>query len=225
MCEGCGVNDVTLRDANTSDVDFLAWVMLAASRSHLERGVWEYLNDHTGEQTLDFLRRIAVTDTVHLFHHSLFLIAEVDGEPAAAMCAYDPATQGFEAYGTEFAALAPELGIHLDDPEYARRGGVMMSGFVLDHLGPEGPRYVIENVATVPKFRRRGLVDRLIRELLDRARQRDYAAAQIGVFIGNEPARAAYLKAGFDSVAEQRSPGWDAEIGCPGTELLIQPLD
>ena len=76
------MNDVTLRDATTSDVDFLAWVMLAASRSHLDRGVWEYLNDHTGEETLGFLKRIAVTDTVHLFHHSLFLIAEVDGAPA-----------------------------------------------------------------------------------------------------------------------------------------------
>ena len=219
------MTDVTIRDATPSDVDFLAWVMLAASRSHLERGVWEYLNDHSEAETLDFLRRIAVTDTVHLFHQSLFVIAEVDGEPAAAMCAYDPATQGFEAYGTEFMTLAPELGIRLDDPEYARRGGIMMSGFVLDQVGPSGPRLVIENVATAPQFRRKGLVDLLLRELVDRGRQRDYAAAQIGVFIGNEPARSAYIKAGFDVVAEQRSPGWEAEIGCPGTELLIQPLD
>ena len=219
------MTDVTIRDATPSDVDFLAWVMLAASRSHLARGVWEYLNDHSEAETLDFLRRIAVTDTVHLFHHSLFVVAEVDGEPAAAMCAYDSAAQGFEAYGSEFVTLAPELGIRLDDPEYARRGGIMMSGFVLDQVGPSGPRLVIENVATVPQFRRRGLVDLLLRELVDRGRQRDYAAAQIGVFIGNEPARSAYIKAGFDVVAEQRSPGWDAEIGCPGTELLIQPLD
>ena len=219
------MTDVKIRDANAADVDFLAWVMLAASRSHLERGVWEYLNDHSEEQTLDFLARIAVTDTVHLFHHSLFVIAEVDGEPGAAMCAYDPATQGFEVYGAEFAALAPDIGVRLDDPEFARRGGVMMSGFVLEHLGPSGSRCVIENVATAPQFRRRGLVDRLLRELVDRARQRECTAAQIGVFIGNEPARAAYIKAGFDVVAEQRSPGWEAEIGCPGTELLIQPLD
>ena len=219
------MTDVTIRDATPSDVDFLAWVMLAASRSHLERGVWEYLNDHSEEQTIDFLKRIAVTDTVHLFHHSLFLIAEVDGEPAAAMCAYDPATQGFEVYGNELVTLAPDLGIRLDDPEYARRGGIMMSGLVLEPVGPSGPRWVIENVATAPQFRRRGLVDRLLREFVDRGRKREYTAAQIGVFIGNEPARAAYIKAGFDVVAEQRSPGWDAEIGCPGTELLVKPLD
>ena len=213
-----------IRNAGPDDVDFLAWVMLAASRSHLERGVWEYLNDQDEKQTLDYLSRLAVTDTVHLFHHSLFVIAEVDGEPAAAMCGYDPATQGFDKYYGELGNVASAIGLDLADPEFARRAAVMGSGFVMDYAGPDGPRLVIENVATAPGFRRQGLVDQLLRELVDRGHDNGYAAAQIGVFIGNDPARAAYIKAGFDVVAEQRSDGWAAEIGCPGTELLIQHL-
>ena len=40
----------------------------------------------------------------------------------------------------------------------------------------------------------------------------------------NERARRAYLKAGFEVVAEARSPDWERELGCPGTELLLQWL-
>ncbi len=215
---------ITVRDATETDVEFLAWVMLTASRSQLERGIWEYVNDHDEADTLKFLAGVAVSDTVHLFHHSLFVIAEVDGEPAAAMCAYDSSTQGFEAYVPEMAAHASALGVPLTDPEFGRRSTVLMSGLVTDHVGPEGPRWVVENVATKPEFRRRGLVDTLLRELLGRGRAAGYSTAQIGVFLGNDTARNAYLKAGFAVVAEKRSPGWDAEIGCPGTELMLQTL-
>lgn len=212
-----------LRDATESDIDFIAWVMLAASRSHLDRGVWEYMNDQGEEETLAFLRHVGTTETVHLFHHSRFVIAEVDGVPGAAMCAYDSATQGFDAYGREFPAAAAASGVVMDE-EFGRRMGVMMSGLVHDPVGPDGPRWVVENVATAPAFRRQGLVNLLLEELFERGRANGFDTAQIGVFLGNEPARAAYIKAGFDVVAEQRSQGWSDEIGCPGTELLLKTL-
>lgn len=216
---------LTLRDATPADVSFLAWVMHAAARSHLERGIWEYLNDQSEDETLAFLREVAVTDVVHLCHQSLFVIAEVGGEPAAAMCAYDSATQGYPAFGQVLPAAAARAGVRMDGPDYARRSAVLMSGFQ-HHVEVEVPPVVwtIENVATKAAFRRRGLVDVLLRELLDRGRERGYEAASIGVFLGNEPARAAYVKAGFELISECRSEGWAAEIGCPGTELLLQRL-
>jgi ribosomal protein S18 acetylase RimI-like enzyme len=213
-----------LRDATEEDIDFVTWVMLSASRSHLERGIWEYMNNQDGDETLAFLQRMATTETVHLFHHSLFLVAEVDGEPAAAMCGYDNDTQGFDVYARELPALSGAAGISLEDPEYARRGGVLLSGFVMDHVGPDGPRLVIENVATKPEFRRRGLVDALLAEWFTRGRDRGYETAQISVFLENTPARNAYIKAGFEPVAEQRSEQWQTEIGCPGTEQMLKTL-
>lgn len=212
---------VHLRDATEEDVPFVAWVMLAASRSHLPRGIWEYLYQLDEAETLAYLETLAVTDTVHLFHHSLFVVAEVDGRPAAAMCGYDPATQGFATFATVLPAVAAGAGIALDDPELGRRTGVLMAGFVEP---PVDRAWVVENVATAPEFRRRGLVDALLAEQLRRGRAKDFDTAQIGVFIGNEPARHAYIKAGFEVVGERRDPGWDAEIGCPGTELLLHPL-
>jgi ribosomal protein S18 acetylase RimI-like enzyme len=216
---------IRVRRANENDIDLIAWVMLAAARSHLDRGIWEYLNDHDEAQTLDYLRRVAVTDTVHLFHHSLFLVAELDGEAGAAMCGYDSGTEGFEAFGPEMATVSSMCGIDMTDPEYGRRMGVMLSGFSYDDDdGPPGPRWVIENVATKPDFRRKGLVDALLHQLLGAGRERGFSTAQIGVYIGNEWARRAYVKAGFETVAEARSADFEREIGCPGSELLLQPL-
>ncbi len=37
--------------------------------------------------------------------------------------------------------------------------------------------WIVENVATLPEFRRRGLVDRLVEEMLERGRRRSGPAA------------------------------------------------
>jgi ribosomal protein S18 acetylase RimI-like enzyme len=213
-----------IRRATEDDLELVTWVMLAASRSHLERGIWEYMNSSAEATALSFLRRLATTDTVHLFHRSLFLVAELDGEPGAAMCAYDSSTQGFDVVLPEIATATAAVGIDTRDPEFARRNGVLLSGLVMEDPGPPGPRWVIENVATKPEMRRRGLVDSLLHQLLGTGRERGFDFAQVSVFIDNERARRAYIKAGFEPLVEQRSDEWSGEIGCPGTEMLLQSL-
>src|SRR4051812_12291173 len=145
---------VRVRRATAGDGDLLTWVMLAASRSHLDRGVWEYMNNSDEVATLAFLRRLSMSDTVHLFHQSLFLVAELDGEAGAAMCGYDSSSQGFDVALPEIAAATAAEEIDAADPEYLRRTGVLLSGFVMEDPGPPGPRWVIENVATRPEMRR-----------------------------------------------------------------------
>jgi ribosomal protein S18 acetylase RimI-like enzyme len=214
---------VEVRPAAEGDVPFVAWVMQAAARSHLDRSVWEYMLDVDEQRAIDFLASLAVTDAVHLQHHSLFLIAEVDGEPAAAMCAYDLDTQSSSALMPVLPEVAEAHGIAMDD-DLLRRAAVFSSGLVQEWYGPPGRRLVIENVATAPAFRGRGLCDLLLGEWRDRGVERGYPAMQVGVFIGNESARRAYLRAGYALVAEATSPAWEEEIGCPGTELLVQEL-
>jgi ribosomal protein S18 acetylase RimI-like enzyme len=215
---------IHVRRATVDDLDLVTWAMLAASRSHLERGIWEYMNATDEVTTLAFLRHLATSDTVHLFHRSLFLVAELDGEPGAAMCAYDSSTQGFDVVLPEIATSTAAEGIDTQDPEFSRRSGVLLSGLVMDDPGPPGPRWVIENVATKPEMRRRGLVDSLLHQLLGQGRERGFEYAQISVFIENERARRAYIQAGFEPLVEQRSDDWTREIGCPGTEMLLQPF-
>jgi len=213
-----------VRRATEKDLDLLLWVMLAASRSHLERGVWEYLIGSDEAATLEWLRHVATSESVHMMHHSLFLVAELDGEPGAAMLGYDSATQGMEALLPALFAATAAAAIDAGDAEFARRTAVLTSGLVTDDPGPPGPRWVIENVATLPAMRRKGLVDALLHQLLGAGRERGFEHAQISVFLENERARRAYVKAGFEPIAESRSDDWVKEIGCPGTEMLLQPL-
>src|SRR5579884_2595300 len=124
---------IRIRRATDKDLDLLLWVMLAASRSHLDRGIWEYMNDSGESATLSFLRRLATTDTVHPFHRSLFLVAESDGEPGAAMCAYNSSTEGFAVALPEIAAATAAEGI--DAADYCSVGSLWM---ILAHPGLVG---------------------------------------------------------------------------------------
>jgi ribosomal protein S18 acetylase RimI-like enzyme len=73
-------------------------------------------------------------------------------------------------------------------------------------------------------MRRKGLVDALLHQLLGHGRERGFEHAQISVFIENDRTRRVYVKAGFEPITEARSEDWEREIGCPGTEMLVQAL-
>jgi ribosomal protein S18 acetylase RimI-like enzyme len=84
--------------------------------------------------------------------------------------------------------------------------------------------WIVENVATHPDFRRRGLVDGLLAAILERGRQRGAAQAGIGVMIGNDAAQRAYEKAGFRVIAENCHPDFERVWGCPGMRVLTRRL-
>jgi ribosomal protein S18 acetylase RimI-like enzyme len=84
--------------------------------------------------------------------------------------------------------------------------------------------WIVEHVATKPEFRRRGLVERLIGEILDVGRKRGATVADIGVLIGNDPAQRAYEKCGFEVIDEKRHPDFEAVYGCPGVRSLRRAI-
>jgi ribosomal protein S18 acetylase RimI-like enzyme len=81
--------------------------------------------------------------------------------------------------------------------------------------------WVVDSVATIPAFRRMGIVDRLLDEVLDLGRKRGYHQAQISIYIGNTPAQRAYEKHGFRLLDEWPDPYFEREIGSPGMARLI----
>jgi translation initiation factor 4G len=212
---------VAVRDATADDAEFLAWVMLTAARSHLPRGIWDHLLGWDESRILEFLAALSQRGPVHLFHWSKFVIADVDGQPASALCGYDADTEGFDVYVPIAVALYLETEAADADLEaLMARGADLQSA-----MAPSLPRaWVVENVATAPAFRRTGLVNRLLDAILERGRDTGHDTAQISVFIGNDPARAAYVKHGFRPGGETRAAAWEAAMGCPGIERLVQPL-
>jgi ribosomal protein S18 acetylase RimI-like enzyme len=94
-------------------------------------------------------------------------------------------------------------------------------GIVMEH---EPGAWVVEHVATKAEFRRRGLVERLMHEMLERGRQRGAIVADIGALIGNDPAQRAYEKCGFEVVIEKRDAEFEAVYGSPGARMMRRAL-
>ena len=208
-------------DGREDHIPFLAWVVLTAFRSHLERGMWEFFVDGSEADRLRFLETLAATETRHWEHYSNFIVAEHEGKPVAALCGYFEA----ECAGLFFQQGVQEACKTLGWTEAEVNAGWGRAGTIVHCSSEHAPgAWIVENVATLPEFRRRGLVDRLLQEILERGRTADAPVAEIGVFIGNDGAQRAYEKAGFAVIDEKRHPDFEAVYGCPGARLLRRQL-
>ncbi len=210
--------DVKIIDAREEHVPFIAWVQLMAFRSHLEKSMWDFFIDGPEEDTLRFLEALATTETKHWGSYQGFIIAEVEGAPAAAMTGYFEAESSLE---DGIAEACRTLGLTQDDINagWSRAGSIALVGT------PHTPgAWITENVATKPEFRRRGLVDRLLEEQMERGRAKGATVGDIGVFIGNDNAQRAYEKAGYQVVDEKTHPDFEAVYKCPGVRQLRRDL-
>lgn len=206
--------------AREEHVPFVAWTILAAARSHLPRSTFDMLIDGGEPEVLRFLEALTTTKTIHFGHHTGFLVAEVNGAPAAALSGYLPSERG-ETFDAGVAEAIATCGM---DPEaIGQRMETAGSIFrVFPH--PEDDPWTVEFVATHPDFRRRGLIDRLLDEILDVGRARGKNNAHISVFIGNDSAQRAYEKNGFVVYGEGRDAEFEATYGCPGAYWLRRSI-
>src|SRR5262249_453316 len=200
---------IAIRPATRDDATFLAWVMLTAARSHLARGIWDVVLDSEEARRLRYLERLALTQTRSWSHSSRFLVAAVNGEPAAALCGYDPHEAGAPALLPAMNEVADELGWgEAQRPALAQR----LAPIATCVSAEAEVAWIIGNVATRPEFRRHGLVDALLWEILDRGRQKGHRLAQVSVLIGNTAAQRAYEKVGFRVADEKRHPAFEAAL-------------
>lgn len=208
-----------IRAATRDDIPMLAEVVLLASRSHVTRGLFD-LTIHSGDpDRLAAIRAILGTEQRSWCHYENFLVAWVDGERAAAL-------SGFSAYDETLLPLEKALtagfrAAKLSDEEI---GAAFKASLVFLKCGTDDERdaWIIEWVACLPEFRRRGLVRELLLAILERGRERGHALAQIGILSGNVSAQRAYENVGFVVDYEKTHPDFQAAIGCPGLVRLLR---
>ena len=210
-----------IRPAELNDVPFIAWVELQAARSHLPRGFWDIWLQRLEPECLAFLEHLAQTRIRSWYHYSAFIIAELDGRAVAAMCGYaDTKSTGVSTFT---AVLEASRTAGWSDAEF--HAMTERTKPVLTCISDPAPdAWIIENVATLPEFRRRGLVDRLLKEELEIGRGKGHRIGQISVMIGNTPAQRAYEKAGFKVVDEKRHPDFEKSVGEPGMKRLLRDI-
>jgi ribosomal protein S18 acetylase RimI-like enzyme len=202
----------TIRPARAEDARFIARNILASQRGPLSRGWFDIALGWPEPQCLAFVERIATAQQTSWWHVSQFIVAEVEGEPAASLCAL-PASGTRAAVRATIEAAADEAGL---DPSEAmaifRRGAYAANCWV---QGGEGD-WLIEHVASLPEYRGRGLVQALIDHALVKGRAAGFKHASISFLIGNEAAERCYAKAGFCFAEEKRDPAFEALTGAPG---------
>lgn len=212
---------VTIRNAGAEDVPFLATVMLMASRSQLPHGLWDQFVHGNEEQCLSFLQKLAVTKVPHLFHYTVFIIAEKDGRAVAGLSGYDPETEGMPFFARALPTVTDELGWSRTDLKAASQ---RMSSYI--RCAPDDPPgvWIVESVAVLPHARGQGLISLLLEEILRRGKAKGCEKARIGVFAGNTSAMRAYEKAGFRFVDEKRDDEFQKSYGDYGIVRMMMDL-
>lgn len=201
-----------IRPARPEDAGFIAWTILTAQRGHRPRGWFDITLNWPEPQCLAFVRRIAIAQRQSWWHVSQFIIAELEGEPAAALCAL-PAAGTRAAARSAIEEVAAERG--LDASELSaiwRRGAYAANCWV---QGGDGD-WLLEHVAALPSHRGRGLVQALIDRALAAGKAAGFKRASISFLIGNEAAERCYAKAGFGFAEEKRDPAFEALTGAAG---------
>jgi len=212
--------NIKIRSARTDDAAFLAWVILTAGRAHVKRGIWEVILGEAEDKCLAFLEILIITKTPHLFHHSCYLVAQLGSRPVAALGGYDPLVLGYPALQRALPEVFKKMGFY--GPEEAMNNH---SPRILDCIpdAAEGA-WVIDSVATLPEFRRRGIASKLLEEILEKGQQKGFRRAQINIYIGNTAAQQAYEKHGFKILDEKRDTYFEEAIGSPGMARLLRDL-
>ena len=138
------------------------------------------------------------------------------------MSGYVPATEGAEVLAQTILKIA-ESEFEFSKPRLCQIGEnlrIAVSGLPGDLPEVWG----IENVAVVPGFRGKGLVDCLFERVLDEGREKGFSRAQILCLIGNLHAQRAWERNGFDVFLQQTSSEFDGMFGTPGAKLLARDL-
>lgn len=213
---------VKIRRATEDDVSFLGWAIFTAARSQLAECPWSRILGISEDETRRFLVRVSQTPTVHWCHVSTFWIADVDGEPAAAMSGFAPVTEGTEVLACAMLDVA-ELEFN-DSKDRITQIGERLRTAVSGRPDDLPEVWAIENVVVLPTLRGRGLVDRLFEWVLDEGREKGFDRAQISCLIGNLWAQRAWERNGFEVVLQQTSLEFDKLFGAPGVKLLARDL-
>lgn len=210
---------ITIRPATPDDAPFLGWACVAAARSQLERGWFEIVLRRDETFCVQFATYLTLAKARSWWHWSLFRVAEVDGVLASAMCGFGDESVYYVSHEA-MAEAADKMGIpKSEQTQFWPRGS-----FIASAATSEDGAWTIENVATKPEFRGKGITLALLEAELDVARAKGFRRAQISIFIGNNRAEKAYRKAGFEFVEEKHTPDFEAALGIPGTRRFARDI-
>jgi ribosomal protein S18 acetylase RimI-like enzyme len=147
-------------------------------------------------------------------------VAEVGGAPKAGLGGYDPTVAG----NTALLQALPEVFQRLRDGSSGLSEDGDPPRILTCIPEPIEGAWMIDSVASVPEFRRLGVVSTLLDAVMKKGRDKGFRKAQVNIYIGNTPAQRLYEKHGFAILDEMRNPYFEAETGSPGMARMLKDL-
>ena len=195
--------------------------MQEAGRGHVGIGSWDVMFPGDDADRLPILEELVREGEGTYVHWSLFLIAEVGGESAAAVAGYISE----EASGKRFTEVCRAVTARRGWSE-AQLERATSSAFSRQYFSVTTPSetWHVEWVATKSEFRGFGLNRALLGELLTLGKARGLKTSHVGTYLGNEPAIAAYKAAGFQQFADARHADYGRVFRTPGLVFFRQHL-
>jgi len=201
-----------IRTAKASDAEFIAWAILESSRAGKKRGLFDLLFEPV-DDIAKALENLVVHEIKTICHYSNFLIAEVDGNLAGALCGYD----GYKISWDTMSEALESMGCQGD---YKER----ISGYLLCEPSVEKNTLVLNFMITKEKYRGLGVVKALVKKVLLNARLKGFRRAQTGIEIGSVETQLAYEKMGFTFKEEKTSDFYLEKFGRQGIRSYVVEL-
>ena len=207
--------------ATRAHAPFLARTILAASRSHLPRGPFDFALDLPDTELLTVIERMALGDFVCNCHFTRFLVAEIAGMPVGALAAFDPGEDSLPPLG---AALLDSCGALGHSSQKLAAVAARIEALERCFPRAEPGTWTIEWVAVAEPHRRHGICGQLTEAVLAKGARRGCRETQISTYIGNDAAAAAYARSGFLAAREHRSVDLEDMLGVPGLQVMHRDL-
>ena len=214
-----GRSQPAIRPARTDDASFIARNILASQRGPLPRGWFDIALGWAEPQCLDFVERIAVAPTPSWWHVSQFIIAEVEGKPAASLCAL-PASGTGPAAKRRSKRRPARAGLAHQTVAIFQRGAYPAELLGARRRGRLADR-ARRHAAGISRARAGAGADR---SRTAAGRAAGFERASISFLIGNEAAERSYAKAGFAFAEEKRDPAFEAITGSPGFRRFTRAI-
>lgn len=209
--------EYSIRTAEPADAPDISRLMHMAGRGHVETSVYDLMVDGPPgptDERISSLAGILLSRTRSWCHYSNYIVAEVEGSVASTLCMLGT----YPGWRRRFAAALQEVGWTRGD---LAEMSVRMQPFLRAEPAMEEGVWLIENVATFPEYRRRGLSNALLERALGAGREAGFETAQISVFIGNAPAFNAYRKIGFAVTERLYDVEFEKVFSSPGMMRML----
>ncbi|PHR57076.1 MAG: acyl-CoA acyltransferase [Arcobacter sp.] len=203
---------MNIRTAKVEDAKFISWAILESSRAGKKHGLFDLIFAPS-KDIVKSLMKLVSHETKTICHYSNFLIAEIDGKPAGALCGYD----GYKISWENMSEALESMGCQGD---YKER----ISSFLMCEPIVEKNTIMLNFMITKEEFRGLGVIKALVKKVLLTARLKGFRKAQTDIEIGSIGTQLAYEKMGFTKKEEKKSDYYAQEFGREGITSYVAEL-